>query len=397
MNRFNRVILIVLDGVGVGAVEDFPFQTSSFRDVLQIEKDTKLPNLSKLGVNHYLNNNSENYKIEGYVSKCKLSSNFADSWAGHWELAGVTLDEQYSYYWEDGFQQEVIKHFEESTGLKVIGNKAFYHRNEVIYDYLQEHKDTPNSVIILTEKGLESIRTFGIYALMDKISLNEQYDICEIAANSLSRYNNIIGRIGCRPLIENVDGSIDVPHLNRKDFLMFNPPNKTLLKELSKANISTYAAGKVWAMFRGEAIKESIYTRSNDESVEALYNYMENVSSGLIFVNLNDFDAKYGHYFDTHGWAKAIELFDFQLKFVMSKMKADDLLIICSDGHGCDALYTGLHTREYSPLLIFHKNINNGRRLQKNYQLCDIAATIADNFNISYSLKGKSFLKEIFI
>jgi len=398
MSKFKRVFLTVLDAVGVGALPGQPV-SSSLEDTLKKEGPIELNNLRKMGLGNLIEDTELiNKGINSFIAhfgNMRLSSNFADSWAGHWELAGVTLPADFSYYWTDGFNKEIINAFEKETGYKVIGNKAFLHRDDVLPNLLPQHLNDKKSVIVLTEEGLETIRTFGIYAHQDNISLEEQYRLCEVTTKILAKYNNVIGRVGSRPVISDSKGKFIVPDSDRKDFLIFTPPNDTLMKNLKNVNIQTYAVGKVWAMFRGEGIEDSIYTRSNDESIEGLFEFANKVDEGLIFTNLNDWDAKYGHYFDTKGWVSALEKFDNQLSALLDKLRDDDLLILCADGHGCDPVNSALHTREYSPLIVYHNGIVEGKKLNGEKHLCDIEATIADIFNAKRVGKGTSFLKEI--
>lgn len=360
--RYKRVFLTVLDGFGVGTVPGELVESSSFEDTVKAKGDVNIPNLAKMGLVNLINSNLYN-EISSYNShygKMRLSSMFKDSWAGHWELAGHSLADSNIKSMETGFTSDIIKKFENATGFRVLGNKAFQHRNDVLPDLLDEHFKDEKSVIVLTEKGLESIRTFGIYAHVDIISLDKQYEICEIASEILVEYNEQIGRVGARPLSTSENGETIVPHHMRKDYLIFDPPQNTLLTNLEKNNINTYAVGKVWAMFKGVGVKDSISTKNNDGSVEGLLHFAEKVSEGLIFTNLNDWDAKYAHYYDIDGWINALERFDNQISSIISILNDDDLLILCSDGHGCDPVNTGLHTREYSPLIIYNHQINTG-------------------------------------
>lgn len=257
--------------------------------------------------------------------------------------------------------------------------------------YIEEHMKTERSIILLTEEGIESIRTFGLYALMDKIPVEELYQICELAAEKLQLFNKIFGRIGARPLVMTKDKRIDVPHNKRKDFLIFSPPENTVLEVLEEYGIGCYLVGKVSDMFRGRHITDSIQTRSNAESMDGILKYMNIIYKGVIWGNLNDFDAKYGHHFDKKGWNAGLKEFDIRLKELLANMKDDDLLVICSDGHGCDCTYTGAHTYEYSPLIVYSPLMESGS-LGYNNKLNDLAATIADNFEIPYKCNGNTLL-----
>jgi len=398
--KYTRVILIVLDGFGVGILPD-EFNNaqneSSFEDVLDIAGMPVIPTLASFGMfnltKKYITRDM-NYNAS--YGKMKLSSKFKDSWAGHWELAGCEIDytKVDSSYWINGFPEPIIRLFEKQTGYIVLGNRAFLRREDVIPHYIDDHNKMKKSVIVLTEEGIESVRTFGLYALLDNVPVDILYDLCEKASELLRPYNKIIGRIGARPLRYNNDRAITVPHELRKDYLIFDPPDSTILKQLKLNNINSYTVGKVSAMFRGTYIKDSIQTSSNKQSMDGISNFCTKVDHGLIWGNLNDFDAKYGHYYDYMGWKKSLENFDIELTKLISCIRNDDLLIICSDGHGCDCIYTGIHTREFSPLIIYSKEIECAYLGEDNI-LNDVAATIASSFCITFDCSGKSLLTKI--
>jgi len=366
---------------------------SSFEDIIDCIGLPDIPNLEAMGfLNMTEKYGNYNKKYKASYGKMRIRSPYKDSWAGHWELAGWEMDKEMDIsYWKSAFKEDIISNFENKLHYKVIGNKTFLRRDDVLPTFIEEHKKVDDSVIVLTEEGVESIRTFGIYALMDKISLNELYSLCDMAANSLKEYRGIFGRIGARPLVQTENGKISVPHNLRKDFLIFDPPKGTVLEPMEQSGIGCFSVGKVSDMFRGYHITDSIQTSSNYESIRGILKYMEKVKKGVIWGNLNDFDAKYGHYFDQQGWVKGLEEFDLQLKVLIDKMQKDDLLIICSDGHGCDCTYSGIHTYEYSPLIVYSHLLNSDYLGNENY-LNDIAATIADNFELNYKCNGKSIV-----
>lgn len=396
--EYKKVILIILDGVGVGLLPNQSISTenkSTFEDILKKDRKPNIPTLESMGfldLTEDFKSNSLTEKVAWYgkMSEC---SPYKDSWAGHWELAGWKYENKNdSSYWKKGFSDTVVNKFKEATNLNVLGNRAFLRREDVIYEYLHEHERDSNSVILLTEEGVESIRTFGIYALENIIPLETQYNICQKAADSLTEFRDIFGRIGARPLIYNGDKTVSVPHSDRKDFLIFDPPENTILDTLVESNIDTYGIGKIEAMFKGKSITHSVNTKNNVDGMKEIIDICSKIDKGFVWGNLNDFDAIYGHYFNTNGWINALEVFDKQLKELVEILEDDDLLIICSDGHGCDCVHTGIHTREYSPLIVYNKTLGSGY-LNIDNILNDIAATIADAFNIEYSCNGTSILE----
>ena len=202
----------------------------------------------------------------------------------------------------------------------------------------------------------------------------------------------MIGRVGARPLTLNDDLTVSVEHKKRKDYLIFEPPKYTLLDALTERGIGTYGVGKIWAMFKGKGIKESKYALTNDDSYDRMMEFMREVKKGLIFVNFNDFDARYGHYFDTQGWINAFKKMDTYISKLICEMNSDDLLVICSDGHGCDCVYTGIHTKEYSPLVVYSKKLEKHGNIGFEFKMNDIATTIAENFGIFNKFAGNNIL-----
>lgn len=391
---YNRVILVVLDGVGVGInpkVKERYISNSTFGDVVSKEGMPRTPTFEKLGFLNYAKE-SDLDKVEAMYGRMLEQSVYADSWAGHWELMGVKIDDSNEKYWKEGFSQEIIEKVEKCIGYKVLGNLAMSRREDVIYDLLPFHKENEKSVIVLTEEGIESIRTFGIYALESMVSNDVLYQLCEKVAEVLKPYNDKIGRVGARPLTLKNDMTVSVEHKKRKDFLIFDPPKYTLLDALTEKGIGTYGVGKIWAMFKGKGLKESKYALTNEDSYEKMMEFMREVEKGLIFVNFNDFDARYGHYFDTSGWITAFQKMDIYIKNLICAMELNDLLVICSDGHGCDCVYTGVHTKEYSPLILYSKQMTAHGNIGSGFKMADVATTIAENFGIYDKFEGTNIL-----
>lgn len=400
-NKFNRVIIMVIDGMGVGSLPDSKEygdkNNSCLDDVLYKEGGAEIPTLLKLGLGElscYFKEKKKYIKTSGYYSKIRMKSDFKDSWAGHWEIAGVNVPNDYSDFCNNGFSEEIIKTFELSTGLQVFGNEAIIYREEIINKLMPIHKKHKDSVIVLTEKGKETIRTFCIYALVDNINLAKQYELCEKMSEVLKSFSGI-GRVGSRP-IEYVNDKWIVPHSKRRDYLMFKEPEDTILTRLNESGIGVYTTGKVGAMFRNRGITEDNYARTNNEVYEQLVKYMNNVNKGLIFGTFNDMDCMYATARDSMAWKISLEDIDVKLNvFINEYMKDEDLLIICADGHGADPVYTGLHTREYSPLLVYGKKLYYSQPLCNINFMQDIANTIAENFNVSSFDTGTSFLSQL--
>ena len=382
-----RLFLIVLDSFGVGELPDacrWHDEGSNTLGAIRAHPAFSCPNLQKLGL----------FNIDGVgggtssplASYARMAEKSAgkDTTIGHWEIAGVVSPEPLPTY-PDGFPKEVIEEFEQKTGRKVICNKP-YSGTEVIKDYGEEHVKT-GALIVYT--SADSV--FQIAAHEDVVPVKELYRYCEIAREMLVPPHNV-GRVIARPF------SGEYPFTrtsNRHDFSLV-PPSDTMLNLLQKAGYDTISVGKIYDIFAGSGVSESNRTVSNTHGMQVTKEIEGRDFNGLCFVNLVDFDMKYGHRNDVAGYAAAATEFDGFLSEFIKDMREDDVLLITAD-HGCDpATPSTDHSREYTPMLIYGQKIRSGVNLGIRPSFADISATVLDFFGVPQeNTSGKSFLKEV--
>ena len=391
--KYNRVITIVLDSVGIGQA----FDASKYNDkgantVLNIDTNLGLniPNLEKLGFGHFDNyktiNKIEDYK--GVLLRIEEESCGKDSVTGHWEMMVIKLDEPFNDFTENGFPSDLIKEFERQTGRKCLCKKAAS-GTKVIEQYGEQHLKNGDFIVYTS---LDS--TFQIAAHEDIISLDELYNACEIARKLTDDDNKPswkLSRVIARPFVGEL-GSFTRTS-NRHDYSL-DPFEETALDVLKDNGFKTRGIGKITDLFNKKGLNKYEYTTSNmdgmDKTIDAIINDNE---SKFIFTNLVDFDAMYGHPRDPEGYKKEIELFDKKLIEVLNVIKDDDLLIITSD-HGNDPYYMGNdHTRENIFVIAYANNIT-AKNLGVNTGFYCIGQTICDNFGLKIK-NGQSFLRDI--
>ncbi len=383
-----RLFIIVLDSLGIGELPDakkYFDKGSNTLKAIRTSKKLNISNLIKLGL----------YNIDGVgggisapmasYAKMAEKSQGKDTTVGHWEIAGVVSDSPMPVY-PNGFPDEIILEFEKRTGRKVICNKT-YSGTEVIKDYGLEHLKT-GALIVYT--SADSV--FQIAAHEDVVPVEKLYSYCQIARKILIGKHGV-GRVIARPF------SGEYPFIrtaNRRDFSI-NPPKKTMLEVLSENGFSVLSVGKIYDIFAGVGITESFKTKSNSDGMRVLNDLIKRDFNGLCFVNLVEFDSKYGHRNDIDGYASALTEFDNDLRFTLESLKDDDVLIITAD-HGCDPSTPSTdHSREYTPMLIYGKKIKSGVNLNTRSSFADIGATVLDYFGINPNGKilGESFYKEV--
>lgn len=378
-----RAFLIVLDSVGIGFEPDADKFGDTGANTLRSIRDNdnfNCPNLAKLGLFNIDNVGGGIDSPTGAFARLQERSNGKDTTIGHWEIAGIVSPEPLPTY-PNGFPKEIIKEFERKTGKRALCNKT-YSGTEVIRDYGKEHIETGDLIVYTSADSV-----FQIAAHEDVIPVPELYKYCEIARGMLK-----VGRVIARPF----KGEWPYERTpNRHDYSL-EPPAQTMLDILDKNNLATLSVGKIYDIFVGKSVHEQNRTKSNAHGMDITLQMIDRDFEGLCFVNLVDFDMKYGHRRDIPGYAKAMTEFDEWLPKFTDKMRDDDILIITAD-HGCDPGYTKTtdHTREYVPMIMTGKNIkptNLGTRLG----FCDISATILDYFNLDKeNTHGTSFLKEV--
>lgn len=382
-----RFFLIVLDSFGVGELPDaylWKDEGSNTLGAIRNHPDFHCPELTKLGL----------FNIEGVgggVSAPKASfarmaekSMGKDTTIGHWEIAGIISPDPLPTY-PDGFPDEVIEEFEKRTGRKVLCNKP-YSGTEVIKDYGREHVET-GALIVYT--SADSV--FQIAAHEDVVPVEELYGYCEIARKLLIGKHGV-GRVIARPF----NGEYPYTRTaNRHDFSL-PPPKDTMLNLMHRAGYDTLSVGKIYDIFAGSGISESFRTTSNAHGMQVTKELQKKDFSGLCFVNLVDFDMKYGHRNDVKGYAAAATEFDEFLPAFLNDMKEDDVLLITAD-HGCDPSTPSTdHSREYTPMLVCGKKLKSGVDLGTRASFSDISATVLDYFGVAREgTEGESFLELI--
>lgn len=382
-----RVFIIVLDSMGVGEAPDaYKWHDEGSNTLGAIRKSPKFncPNLKKLGL----------FNIEGVgggvdaplasFARMQEMSMGKDTTIGHWEIAGIISENPLPTY-PNGFPDEIIEEFEKQTGRKVLCNKP-YSGTDVIRDYGEEHIKT-GALIVYT--SADSV--FQIAAHEDVVPVKELYRYCEIARKILCGKHGV-GRVIARPFAGEYPF---VRTSNRHDFSLV-PPKTTMLDLLKKNGYDTISVGKIYDIFAGDGVSESNRTTGNDNGMQVTKEMQNRDFNGLCFVNLVDFDMKYGHRNDVDGYAAAMTQFDEFLGGFIKDMKDDDALIITAD-HGCDPSTPSTdHSREYTPMIIYGNGIKSGVDLHTRSSFADISATVLDMFGVKQEdTFGKSFYNEV--
>lgn len=388
MKKIKRVFLIVLDSVGAGEMPDAAdYGDAGSNTIRSISRSDKFSavNMKKLGYGNIdgldFLGTTENQL--GAVARLAERSRGKDTTIGHWEISGIISESPLPTY-PHGFPQEALDEFSKQTGRDVLCNLP-YSGTEVIRDYGREHMETGKLIVYTSADSV-----FQIAAHEDVVDVQTLYEYCRIARKILVG-KNAVGRVIARPF----KGSYPdfVRTANRHDFSL-EPPKTTILDELKANGLDVIAVGKINDIFAGRGITEFIYTHSNTEGMKVTDGIAEKAFNGLCFVNLVDFDMLYGHRNNVEGYAAAFAEFDSWLGGFLLKLGDDDLLMITAD-HGCDpATESTDHSREYTPLVMYSKNIkpvNLGTRSS----FSDIAATLAEIFGIKTVTPGESFAKNI--
>ncbi len=384
----NNFFIIVLDGVGIGELPDANKYgdkgSNTLRNMSLAVNGLHLPSLQKLG----LGNIGE---IKGVPPSAHPAASYGkaaeispgkDSTTGHWEMGGLYVDTDFTYY-PEGFPDELMDKFLRLTGLKgYLGNIAAS-GTEIIQQMGDEHCRTGYPIVYTSADSV-----FQIAAHEEVIPLKELYRICKVTREEVLGHPHIIGRVIARPFIGGKGHYTRTA--NRKDFSL-DPSGETILDLLYKNDIPTVAIGKINDLFNHRGIKIPAPTKSNAEGCIQLIKYAQTIMNALIFINLVDFDVLYGHRNDPQGFAVELKAFDDFLKDFLPLLDESDALIITSD-HGNDPTTPSTdHSREYVPILFYRKNAP-GRNLGIRKTYSDTAKTAADFFKIKNDLKGESFL-----
>ena len=386
-----RVVLIVLDSVGIGELPD----AAEYGDVgantlLNIKEKVPaltLPNMCQMGLSHI--QGVENFGkadsfLTGSCGKLAEISRGKDTTIGHWEIAGLKVAQPFPTY-PDGFPQAIITAFEEKVGRKVIGNCAAS-GTEIIDRLGLSHVETGHLIVYTSADSV-----FQIAAHEAVVPVEELQKICQMARDMLVDQWRV-SRVIARPFVGEAGNYTRTA--NRKDYSVA-PFAKTMLDYIKEAGLDVQTIGKISDIYAHQGITQSTPTSDNMSGIEATLKHLQQKSNGLIFTNLVDFDAVYGHRRDYKGYAKALMAFDERLPEIVAALKEGDLLMITAD-HGCDPTFKGTdHTREYVPLLISGDCIQAGINLGVRSTFSDIGKTVLDYLDVEGDIQGESFLNQV--
>lgn len=386
----NRVVLIVLDSVGVGELPDAKNYGDEGSNTLgNISKSVgglRLPNMEKIGLGNIDGTVgiSKSSSPLGCFGKSQEKSQGKDTTTGHWEMAGIILDKAFPTY-PNGFPKEVIDEFEKRIGTKTLANKPAS-GTAIIEELGAEHVKTGYPIVYTSADSV-----FQIAAHEDVISLERLYEMCQIARNILIGEHGV-GRVIARPFTGS-DGSFKRTS-NRRDFSL-KPTKKTILNHVVDAGMNVWAVGKIEDIYAGSGITKAVHTKSNMDGVDRTIEYMKEDGRGLLFTNLVDFDMLYGHRNNPQGYADALVEFDNRLPEIIDNLRDEDVLIITAD-HGCDPTTPSTdHSREYIPILVYGKPVKPGVNLGIRSTYADIGKTVGELLDIETDNEGLSFSKNI--
>lgn len=390
MSKNRRCIWIVLDSCGIGAAPDAKLygkadvESNTFAHVAQQVGGLHAPHLAKLGLSQiHPVEGIEIDSVTGAFGKMVERSSGKDTTNGHFEFVGIVLDKPMPTY-PNGFPSEIIEPFESYVGKSVLANRPAS-GTVIIEEYGAEHMATGRPIVYTSADSV-----FQIAAHEDIVPVQTLYDWCEYARSILTG-NHAVGRVIARPFVGH-PGSFERTDRRRDFSLRFG---NTVLNAIEDAGYPVVGIGKIGDIYGGSGISQSIHTHDNEDGMKQLMSCCRNVEYGLLYANLVDFDAKYGHRNDPVGFARAIELFDKQLGELLSLLRDDDLLCITAD-HGCDPTVPGTdHTREMVPILFYHKGMHTSVDLGTRDTFADLGATIADFFEVEKPSVGTSFLSQL--
>lgn len=393
--RFNRVFVIVLDSLGIGAMADAARFGDAGADTLGHISDTvehlDIPNLAKLGLANLkpLRQVPPTEQPLGYFMAMNEASNGKDTMTGHWEMMGLETTKPFITFTESGFPKELIEELEKRCGRKIIGNKSA--SGTEILDELGEQEIHDGKLIVYT--SADSV--LQICGNEETMGLDTLYRYCEIARELTMRDEWRVGRVIARPYVGQKRGEF-VRTSNRHDYAL-KPTGPTVLNALQDAGYDVISVGKINDIFVGEGITESNHSKSSVHGMEQTIEIAGRAFTGLCFTNLVDFDALWGHRRNPVGYGEEIERFDEKLGELLPVLRPDDLLIITAD-HGNDPTYTGTdHTRERVPFLAYSPSCQGSGALKDQDTFAVIGTTIADNFGVDMpeGTIGKSVLDEL--
>ena len=389
-NKRGKVLLIILDGVGIGALPDahlFNDEGANTLKNISLAKPLLAPNLESLGLGNIedLSGIKRTKSPKGFYGKMMEKSSGKDSTTGHWEITGIVVSEPFATF-PNGFPIELVEKFKKAASYKeILGNKAA--SGTTIIDELgEEHIKTGYPIVYTSADSV-----FQVAANKEIIPLLKLYDSCSKARTICDEYN--IGRVIARPFIGRTRRDFQRTS-ERKDFSVI-PPKPFLLSNMEDANIPVVGVGKIDNLFADVGVPEDYHTKDNLDGIIKTIEMSSKMKEGMVFTNLIDFDMLYGHRRDVEGFHRALTLFDNNLPKIIDTLGEGDLLIITAD-HGTDPTTPSTdHSREYVPLVVYSKSNEKGKNLGIRKSFADIGQTIAEYFGITKLKNGESFLEKI--
>jgi len=385
-----RIVVIVLDGVGIGELPDAAAYGDSGSDTLrnlcQVMGGLSLPNLEKLGLGRIkaLRGIAPVSDPEASYGKLKERSPGKDSISGHWELMGIVLERPFPVY-PNGFPPDIVREFEKRIGRRVLGNKA-YSGTEIIRALGDEHVKTGFPILYTSADSV-----FQLAAHEDVVPVEKLYEYCILARDMLKGEHGV-ARVIARPF---VGESGDYKRTTRRKDFSIQPTGETVLDILETHGIAVLGVGKVADLFAGRGFTREMRSKTNAEGMETLLAALDDFEEGLILANLGDFDTLWGHRNDAKSFAGGLVDFDCWLECFLFKVSPEDVLFITAD-HGCDPTTASTdHSREYVPILAFGKHLLRGVNLGTRSSFSDLGATIAELMEVPGTGRGNSFAKEI--
>ena len=386
----NRVVLIVLDSVGCGAAADAAAYGDEGTDTLgNISRKLgglTLPYLQKYGLGNLTTilGVPPAARPAGCYGKMQEASAGKDTTTGHWEMAGLRIDQAFTTF-PDGFPETILAPFREKTGRGVLGNKPA--SGTVILDELGEEHMRTGALIVYTSGD----SVFQVAAHERIVPIGELYRFCQIARDILDEHR--VGRVIARPFVGEAPGSFKRTY-NRKDFSML-PPHATVLDAIAARGLPVVGVGKIEDIYAGRGITEGVHTEGNADGLEKTVELLGRIEEGLIFVNLVDFDMLYGHRNDPEGYYRCLQEFDQFVPRLEAALRPGDLVLLTAD-HGNDPTTVSTdHTREYVPILGFGPACRAGVDLGVRGTFADVGATLAQAFGVTAPAHGQSFLDQI--
>ncbi|WP_302926772.1 phosphopentomutase [Holdemania filiformis] len=388
--KYKRIFTIVMDSVGCGEMPDAEYDGDRGADTIgHIAKTVgglTMPAMEKLGYGnlHSILGVEPQRDPQGYYTKMLEASVGKDTMTGHWEMMGLYIDKPFQTFTDTGFPQELIDELEKRTGYKIVGNKSA--SGTEILDELGEHHMKTKDMIVYT--SADSV--LQIAAHEEVFGLEELYRCCEIARELTMKDEWKVGRVIARPFIGEGKGHFTRTS-NRHD-LALKPFGRTVLNELKDKGYDVISVGKIKDIFDGEGITEAYKSTSSHHGMEQTIELTQKDFTGLCFVNLVDFDAKWGHRRNPQGYAQELEDYDQLLTTFLGQLREEDLVIITAD-HGNDPCHTGTdHTREMVPLILYSPSHQGSGLLPLANTFANLGATVAENFEVSMPEYGESYL-----